>query len=83
MGTMIVEAFIYMAAVPNPATIESTTVAEAILNYDAVSYRGTHKSGTAKGTVKVTSGTHTVKRMANMASKREAMDRTGVITGRG
>jgi hypothetical protein len=60
MGTMIVEAFIYMAAVPNPATIESTTVAEAILNYDAVSYRGTHKSGTAKRAIKVTSGTHMV-----------------------
>ena len=83
MGTVVIKTYVYMAAVSNPATIESTTVAEAILNYDAVSYRGTHKSGTAKRAIKVTSGTHMVKRMANMASKREAMDRTGVITGRG
>ena len=83
MGTMIVEAFIYMAAVPNPATVESTTIAEAVLNYDAVSLSRTHEGGTAKGTIKVTSGTYVMERMANMAGKREAVDRVGTITSGG
>ena len=83
MGTVVIKTYVYMAAVTNPATIESTTVAEAVLNYDAVSLSRTHEGGTAKGAIKVTSSAYVVKRMANMASKREAMDRTGMITGRG
>jgi hypothetical protein len=83
MGTVVIKTYVYMAAVTNPATIESTTVAESVLNYDEVSLSRTHEGGTAKRAIKVTSSAYVVKRMANMASKREAMDRTGTITGRG
>ena len=83
MGTMIIEAYVYMAAVSNPATIESTTVAESVLNYDAVSLSRTHEGGTAKRAIKVTSSAYVVKRMANMAGKGETMNRVGMITSGG
>lgn len=80
MRTMIVEAYIYMPTITNPATVESTTIAEAVLNYDAVSLSRTHEGGTAKGAIKVTSGAYVMERMANMAGKREAVNRMGMIT---
>jgi hypothetical protein len=83
MGTVVIKTYVYMAAVTNPATIESTTVAESVLNYDAVSLSRTHEGGTAKRAIKVTSSAYVVKRMANMAGKGETMNRVGMITSGG